>query len=639
MRDQLIHRGPDDAGLWLDSEAGISLGFRRLSIIDLSAAGHQPLASANGRYLLVLNGEIYNFAEIRAEIEAVSGDVGWRGHSDTEVLVEAIALWGLEAALQRANGMFALAVWDRSDRSLSLARDRVGKKPLYYGWAGDAFVFGSELKALWVHPDFDFQIDPAALAGFLRLGYVLGAQTIFSSIRRLSSGHILRLDNATAARRGNVVPSAYWSLKNAALQGLDAQESGRAGDVEELNALLHDAVALRMVADVPVGVFLSGGIDSSLVAALMTAQSPGLVSSFSVGFEIPQWNEAQHAKAVADHLGTQHTETYVSSEEVLDVVGDLSAIYDEPFADDSMIPTTLLCRAARRGITVALSGDGGDELFAGYDRYRDAERLLARRNAVPSPIRLLAGKVAAHIARPVAQAVGWRKANRRLELLGELLAEGGAEHFNAVIMSYTLNPERLLAQPGVASNPLTSPEYSLGRSTDIDRITFMDASTFLVDDILTKVDRASMAASLEVRCPLLDYRVVEMSWRFPTLAKTGPGGGKLPLRDILHRHVPRAMVDRPKMGFSAPVKVWLRGPLRDWAETLLSRDALGRHGLLNVAACRQMWEDFAVHGRGWTPVIWSVLMFQAWHVSMTEASQKQATCSAPTRGLPVVTSG
>ena len=620
MRDQLVHRGPDGAGLWLDAAAGVALGFRRLSIVDLSEAGHQPMASLDGRYVLMLNGELYNVQQIRAEIEAVLGQVSWRGHSDTEVLVEAVALWGLEPTLQRANGMFALAVWNRSEQILQLARDRIGKKPLYYGWAGKSFVFGSELKALWRHPGFDFRIDGDALAGFLRLGYVPGSQTIFSSMSKLPGGHVLRLDRAMAARGRSGALASYWTLKATAARGLDAQESGRAGTVEELDALVRDAVALRMSADVPVGVFLSGGIDSSLVAALMAAQSPVPIRSFSIGFDAAAWDESRHARAVADHLGNRHLESRFNPEDLLDVVGDLATTYDEPFADDSMIPTTLLCRVARRDVTVALSGDGGDELFAGYDRYRDAERWLARRRAVPGTVRLLAGGAAAHVARPLARTLGWRRGDRRLELLGELLRDGRAEQFNAVIMSQTLDPGEFLSQAISARNPLADPAYSLGRSNDIDRLTYMDTMSFLTDDILAKVDRASMAASLEVRCPLLDHRVVEMSWRFPTSAKTHGAVGKLPLREMLYRHVPQAMVDRPKMGFSAPVRIWLLGALRDWAEALLSRDALGRHGLLDVDACRRMWEDFAVRGRGWNPVIWSVLMFQAWHVSMTRAA-------------------
>jgi len=624
MRDQLAHRGPDDCGTWLDPERGVAFGFRRLSIIDLSPAGHQPMVSANGRYVLMLNGEIYNFAEIRAEIDAVSGPLAWRGHSDTEVLVEAIAVWGVEQALARANGMFAFTVWDREEQALHLARDRIGKKPLYYGWAGSAFVFGSELKALWPHPEFDAGIDAEALAEFLRLGYVPGARSIFRSVSKLRAGHVLRVPATDVARREAGLPSAYWSLKDAALRGLDAQESGRPASVTEFEALARDAVALRQVADVPVGAFLSGGIDSSLVTALMAASAPGEVRSFSVGFEAVPWDEAPHAAAVAAHLGTRHLATYIGPGNALGVVADLPAIYDEPFADDSMIPTTLLCRMARAHVTVALSGDGGDELFAGYDKYADAAHWLDRRAAMPGMVRSLADAVMAGAVAPLARRWGGRKLARRAHLLGTLLAGdpggGMAERFNAAIMEQTLDPERLLAEPGSGGG--ADAAGGLGRGTAIDRLTFMDTGSYLIDDILVKVDRASMAASLEVRCPLLDYRLIELSWRFPTEAKIQGGVGKLPLRAALHRYVPRALVERPKQGFGAPVEAWLsdglRGGLRPWAEALMSRPALGRSGLLDVAACRSAWEDFTVRGRGWDPVIWRLLMFQAWHEWMAD---------------------
>ena len=585
------------------------------------------MLSASGRFVLALNGEIYNAADIRTEIAAVSGAIAWRGHSDTEVLVEAIALWGLEAALQRVNGMFALAVWDRQDRKLFLARDRIGKKPLYYGWAGRAFIFGSELKALWRHPAFDNRIDPTALTDFLRLGYVLGPRSIFGSVRQLPAGHILELGRDALARRDPLVPVSYWNLKETVLRGLDVRDSGKRATNEELDALLRDAVGIRMLADVPVGGLLSGGIDSSLIVALMTEHGDNPIHTYSVGFGMPDWDETQHARAVATHLGTIHDETLIRPADVLALMRDLPAIYDEPFADDSMIPTTLLSRAARRGVTVALSGDGGDELFAGYDRYANAAGWLKRRRATPAPLRWLAGATAARFGRPAAHFMGWNRVERRLQLLGELLSDGTAEHFNAMIMSRTLDPDSLMAAPVSAGNPLMNPAYCLRRATDIDRIMFMDSGSFLTDDILTKVDRASMSASLEVRCPLLDHRIIEMSWRFPADAKTHGGTGKLPLREILYRHVPPALVDRPKMGFSAPVQVWLRDTLRDWAESLLSREALTRHGLLNVDACRRFWEDFTVRGRAWNPMIWSLLMFQAWHEGMTLATATRHTPS------------
>lgn len=634
MRDRLTHRGPDDAGVWLDASQGIALGFRRLSIIDLSAAGHQPMLSADGRYALVMNGEIYNFAEIRAEIEATCREAGgkpraWRGHSDTEVLVEAIALWGVEPALRRANGMFAVAAWDREERVLWLARDRLGKKPLYYGMAGDTLVFGSELKALWPHAEFDFRIDADALASFLQLGYVPGARSIFSAVSKLRSGHLLRFDPAAAARHGMPQSSAYWSLKDAALKGLDAQESGGAASVEELDALVHDAVALRMVADVPVGAFLSGGIDSSLVTALMAASSPDKVRTFSIGFGADGWDEARHAKAVAGHLGTRHEESYVGTPEALAILDDMPAIFDEPFGDDSMIPTAILCRMARRNVTVALSGDGGDELFAGYDRYSDLDRWHARCGAAPRLARSLASELVNRVAHPAAGRWGDRRAERRTRILGMMLAGTPVERVNETAMSRTPDPGSFLTAPNAPRHPLTDGSYTLGRSTVIDRLTFMDSGSYLIDDILVKVDRASMASSLEVRCPLLDYRLAEMSWRFPTAAKASGGVGKLPLREVLYRYVPRALIERPKQGFCAPVEVWLRNELREWGEALMSREALGRHGLLDVEACRGVWEAFILHGARWNPLIWNLMMFQAWHEWMTRVAAFRAPMRVP----------
>ena len=615
MRDQLAHRGPDDAGLWLDPSAGIALGSRRLAISDISPAGHQPMVSANGGYILALNGEIYNAEALRAEMAASGRTVAWRGHSDTEVLTEAIAHWGLQHTLRRSNGMFALALWDRAERRLSLARDRIGKKPLYYNWAGNTFTFGSELKALWRHPGFDTTLDPVALADFLRLGYVIGPRSIFSSACKLPAGSVL-----TLGPDGTPRTESYWNVKDIALQGLAARASGASVSQDELDALLRDAVRIRMIADVPVGSLLSGGVDSSLITALMAEQTPEPIRTFAVGFGMPELDEVHHARLVADSLGANHSETMISAADVRALVQYLPTIYDEPFADDSMIPTTLLCRAARRDVTVVLSGDGGDELFAGYERYPDAARWLARRRLVPPPLRYLAREVAAHIARPTAGALGWRRIERRLRLLDDLLADDEAEHFNAAIMSRTLDPDGFMAVPARSGNPLLDDAFRLGRATDIDRMMLQDCGSYLVDDILAKVDRASMSTSLEVRCPLLDHRVIEMAWRFQATEKTRDGLGKRPLRALLHRHVPRALVDRPKMGFTAPVDVWLRDSLRDWAESLLSREALGSHGLLNVAACRTMWDDFALRGRAWNPTIWSVLMFQAWHASMLRAT-------------------
>ncbi len=619
MSDKIAHRGPDDSGAWIDP-AGLALGFRRLSIVDVSASGHQPMLSADGRYVIVVNGEIYNFAELRTQVSAAAGVTRWRGHSDTEVLAEGISVWGVEAAVSRANGMFALAAWDRQDRVLWLARDRIGKKPLHYGWVGGSFVFGSELKALWPYPGFDFSVCPDALASFLQLGYVPAPRTIFRAVAKLEPGHILRLDARAASQRDTPAPKPYWTLATVAKSGLEDQRTGRTATTEELEALLRNAVALRMVADVPVGAFLSGGIDSSLVTAVMAAQTPAAVCSFAIGFGADKWNEARHARAVATHLGTHHTEMYVNSAEAMAVIDDVAAIYDEPFADASMIPTTLVSRLARQSVTVALSGDGGDELFGGYRRYGLVQQWLARRAAIPSFALPVAQKLLANVAEPAARAWGSLRFQRHLGLLGPLLDPGQPESFNEAMMSQVIDPASLMAHRGAPCHPLLGEAYRLGQSTTLDRLTFMDTKSYLVDDILAKVDRASMSTSLEVRCPLLDHRVIEMSWRFPSAAKLAGGAGKLPLRDILYRYVPRALVDRPKMGFGAPVQLWLRDGMRDWAEALMSRQALGQHGLLNVEACRRLWEAFTVRGRGWNNAIWNVLMFQAWHARMSAVS-------------------
>jgi asparagine synthase (glutamine-hydrolysing) len=620
MRDRLVHRGPDDAGTWVDAPAGLAFGFRRLSIMDLSPAGHQPMVSACGRFAMIFNGEIYNFAEIRGEIEAVRGAPHpWRGHSDTEILLEAMAQWGFEGTLSRANGMFAIAVWDRADRVLWLGRDRIGKKPLYYGWAGGTFVFGSELKALRAHPDFDDTLCAAAFDDFMQLGYTVGRRTIFAGMLRLPQGHLLRLDPAAAASRATPESRPYWDMRAAALAGLEAQASGRAAGVEELEALLRDAVARRMVADVPVGAFLSGGVDSSLVTAMMAAVAPGQVRSFAIGFDVPGWDEARFARPIAAHLGTRHEELYLGKAEILAATRDVPAIFDEPFADDSAIPTVLLCRMARRHVTVALSGDGGDEFFAGYaPRYAGALKLMGWAGAVPRPLRRLGAGLARRLA-PMAAGIGGNRQARRLRLLGRLLDADGAEAFNAALMSPMLEPGTLLTDHGAGPHPLADPAYRLGRSGALDRMTFMDQTSFLVDDILAKVDRASMSVSLEVRCPLLDYRVMELSWRMPAEAKLRDGVGKLPLRDILYRLVPRPLVDRPKQGFGAPVEAWLLAELRDWAEAMMTREALGAHGLLDVEACRRLWEGYTQQGRGWDKALWNVLMFQAWHAELGAA--------------------
>jgi len=629
MRDRIVHRGPDDAGTWLDAEAGLAFGFRRLSIMDLSPAGHQPMLSSCGRYVIVFNGEIYNFGEMRDEIEAARGSPHpWRGHSDTEILLEAVAQWGFEAALRRTNGMFAMAVWDRAERTLWLGRDRIGKKPLYYGWAGDAFLFGSELKALGAHPRFDATISAEAVNDFMQLGYTLGPRTIFAAMRRLPQGGFLRLDARAASARSLPEPRPYWNLREVAIAGLEAQEAGRTPSIEELETLLKDAVARRLVADVPVGAFLSGGIDSSLVTAVMADVAPGQVRSFAIGFDVEGWDEARFARPIAAHLGTRHEELYLGKADILAATQELPRLFDEPFADDSAIPTYLLCRMARRDVTVALSGDGGDEFFAGYTpRYAGAIRMIGLAGLLPRPLRALGARLSDGLA-PVAGGIAGNRQARRMRLLARLLGAPAPEAFNAALMSPMLDLDGLLANHGGRPHPLEGPDYRLGRSGPLDRMCFADQMSFLVDDILAKVDRASMAVSLEVRCPLLDWRILELSWRVPAGQKLEGDIGKRPLREILYRHVPRKLVDRPKQGFAAPVHSWLLTDLRDWAEALMSREALARHGLFDAEACRRLWESFAHQGRGWDRAIWNLLMFQAWHAHLAATTSREFRAAA-----------
>ena len=626
MARTMQHRGPDEESVWSDSAAGVALAFRRLAIVDLSRAGRQPMASADGRHIVMLNGEIYNAADLRDDVEAEAGSVRWRGHSDTEALVEAIALWGFEAAVAAANGMFAVAAWDRKTRTLSLARDRMGKKPLYYGWVGRQFAFASELKALLTHPGFDRTLNPEAVAQSLQLGYVLGEHSIYAGVKKLPAGHALTVRVADFPNR-RTVPTEYWSQHQAALEGLSAQASGDTATLDELGWLLEDAVRIRSQADVPVGSLLSGGIDSSLVTGHMAALHPA-VRTFSVGFEGAPWDEAPHAEAVARHLGTRHDTLYIGHQHVLATVEQLAGMFDEPFADHSAIPMAMLSRFARQEVTVALSGDGGDELFGGYARYAEIERWMGRRAAVPRVARPALERLCRSVVAPLAYRMGSRKTVRRLGLLGTLLADGGAATFSEQLALHLDDPRALLPGSQAVRRPLAGLSRVLPGGTPMDEVLLLESRTALVDDILTKVDRTSMAASLEVRCPLLDYRVVELSWRIPYREKNSGGVGKRPLRELLYRRVPRPLVDRPKIGFGAPIEQWLRGSLHDWAATLMSPAALAQSGLLDVPAAAVLWTDFT-RGRSFQPLLWHVLMFQAWHQSASARTVTRLEPSVP----------
>lgn len=613
MGATLHHRGPDDAGTWSDAQAGIGLAHQRLSILDLSPLGHQPMASRDGRYQLVYNGEIYNFVQLRAALSALGHH--FRGHSDTEVLLAAISEWGLEATLAQCNGMFALALWDSREQCLQLARDRVGKKPLYYGWAGDTLVFGSELKALWRHPDFDNDVDPDAVTLLLRLGYIPAPYCIHRDTFKLMPGRVLRLQAAdiaagAAAHRPEQAQRPFWDARQAMQSALAAPFNGDAVAAEgHLDALLRDAVALRMVADVPVGVFLSGGTDSSIVTALMQAQSARPVRSFSIGFSDSHHDEAPLAREVAAHLGCEHTELYVDGRDALAVVPELPRMFDEPFADASQVPTALVARLARTGVTVALSGDGGDELFFGYSRYVRALRNWQMLRAVPAPLRAL-----------LARRAGGE--GSRTGGLAVLFNEAGARGIGDVYR----NRISRWRQPAAAVRGAHEPEtfYSLaqplhGAGTPADAMMLADFTTYLPDDLLCKVDRTSMAVGLEARAPLLDWRVAEFAWSLPLDLKYREGHSKYLLKQVLRRYVPDHMVDRPKRGFGAPVGDWLRGDLRDWAQALLDPARLAAEGVFAPAAVQAPWQAFLGGQRKWHTHLWTVLMFQAWQEGWRQA--------------------
>lgn len=615
MIDTLHHRGPDDEGIWLAPEAGVALGFRRLAILDLSPLGHQPMTSVEQRYTVVYNGEIYNFQDLRKTLTAAGHP--FRGHSDTEVMLAGFSHWGIDATLRRMTGMFALAVWDAERRTLTLARDRVGKKPLYYGRVNGICLFASELKALRAHPAFRPDVDPAALTAFLRYSYVPGPLSIYAGIRKLQPGHFV-----TMSASGDGVPERYWDVAGMAREGqqhpLDLSD---AAAIDALDTLLRDAVARRMVADVPLGAFLSGGLDSSVVVALMQAQSALPVKTFTIGFETPGYNEALAAKAVAVHLKTDHTELYVTPEQAQAVIPALPTIFDEPFADSSQIPTYLVSRLARTQVTVALSGDGGDELFAGYNRYFWGPGIWDRAKHLPVSLRRLMSGAVEHTPPEWFDSAyapfewvlprTWRVArvgDKLHKLAAVFDARDRPELYRRLVSAW--HDPASLVQGGVERSPDAQAfPYLPGRFCE--QMMYRDLLTYLPDDILVKVDRASMAVSLEARAPLLDHRVVEWAWRLPPSMRVRHGSGKWLLRQLLYRYVPRELVDRPKMGFGVPIDHWLRGPLSDWAEDLLSEAALSASGLEHTPI-RRVWRAHLGGHRNEHPRLWPVLMFQSW---------------------------
>jgi asparagine synthase (glutamine-hydrolysing) len=609
MSDAVAHRGPDDSDVWTDPAAGIALGHRRLSIIDLSPLGRQPMHSADGRYVISYNGEVYNFDELRTELAARGHR--FRGGSDTEVMLAACREWGPERAVARFVGMFAIALWDRESATLRLVRDRLGVKPLFWCARDGAFLFGSELKALMAHPAWRGEIDIEATAAFARFSYVPGTATIFRNVHKLAPGTIL---TARAGAEPRLAP--YWRLSEAI-----AAAPLRFDDEEEaagkLDAILRDSVRARMIADVPLGAFLSGGIDSSTVVALMQAQSGRKVRTFSIGFFDPRYDEAPHAKAVANHLGTDHTELYVTARQALDVVPNLPKWFDEPFADSSQIPTHLVAALTRAHVTVALSGDGGDELFAGYPRYRIVERLWRRFGLMPRRLRGAIGAAVRRLPEPLIDRAfallplrHLRNVGRKVHRLAALMAQPAEDALFVelcAIWPHPLVPAAtgaygLRVEDGLAE---TLPDA-------VSRMQYYDTLAYLPDDILTKVDRCSMAVALEAREPLLDHRLVEFVWRLPPHFKYDGRETKRLLRRVLHRYVPPHLVERPKMGFSIPLAAWLREELRDWAESLLSRSRLAADGIFAADAVRALWDQHQAGQANREHVLWNVLMFQAW---------------------------
>jgi asparagine synthase (glutamine-hydrolysing) len=617
MADKIKNRGPDDFGFWFDPVKGIGLGHRRLSIIDLSSAGCQPMHSASGRYVIAFNGEIYNHSQLRQELVASGVILKWKGYSDTETLLAGFDAWGIEETVKRAIGMFAFSVWDNSENTLILGRDRIGEKPLYYGWQGGTFLFGSELKALKQHPDFKAEINRDAITLLLRHSYIPAPYSIYKGVAKLDPGCLLMISIADPEPR----VWRYWSATDMVKNGVQQPFEGTPDEaVDELERLTKDAIGLQMTADVPLGAFLSGGVDSSTVVALMQAQSSRPIKTFTIGFNEEGYNEAAHAKTVAQHLGTEHTELYVTPEQAMAVIPFLPDLYDEPFADSSQIPTFLVSQLAKQHVTVSLSGDAGDELFCGYNRYQITDKLWNKISMLPVPLRAALAK-GIDIISPQAwnNLATYIPRMNRLNNIGDKLHKGAGvlasrsvDELYLGLVSHHSSPETWVVggrEPLTLLNNNTPDLAGLG---DVQRMMALDLMTYLPDDILVKVDRAAMGVSLETRIPFLDHRIIEFAWSLPQSIKLKDGLSKWPLRQVLYRHIPKDLIDRPKMGFGVPLDKWLRGPLRDWAESLLDEGRLRQEGFLHPEPIRILWSEHLSGRHNWASQLWNVLMFQAW---------------------------
>lgn len=625
MNSALTHRGPDDEGYWIHPQQTLGLAHRRLSILDLTRQGHQPMSSASDRYVIAFNGEVYNFEELRKQLNATQ----WRGHSDTEVMLAAIEEWGVEGAVKKFVGMFAFALWDKKESLLHLVRDRLGIKPLYYGWQGHSFLFGSELKALKAHPEFKGVIDRNSLALFMRHNYIPAPYSIYEGIHKLLPGHILSLSLENPRKASS--PVSYWSAKDNVEKGIEEPFTGSEEEaVQQFETLLADAVKLRMVSDVPLGAFLSGGVDSSTVVALMEEHSSQPTKTFTIGFLEDDFNEAQYAKKVANHLGTDHTELYVSASQARDVIPRLPVLYDEPFADASQIPTFLVSELARQKVTVSLSGDGGDELLGGYIRYGRTNTIWNALNRCPLTIRKMLSQVMVSVPPANWDALFHRigfllppslkvsNKGHKLHLLANLLNPENDEDLYRELVSCWNDPAGVVLGSREPVTPLSSRHHWAKIPTFIERMMFLDLIAYLPDDNLVKVDRASMGVSLEARVPFLDHRVVEFALKLPLQMKIKNGEGKWLLKQILYKYVPRQLIERPKMGFAIPLGSWLRGPLKDWAENLLNEKRLQEEGFFDARLIREKWSEHLSGRRDWQLFLWNVLMFQAW----LEANEK-----------------
>jgi asparagine synthase (glutamine-hydrolysing) len=606
MSATIHHRGPDSSGEWTDPDAHIALAHRRLSILDLSPAGHQPMISPSGRYVITYNGEVYNHLELRKEIDSIN----WRGHSDTETLLAGFDTWGICATIKKTVGMFAMAVWDRELRELFLVRDRMGEKPLYYGWQGNTFLFGSELKPFREHPDFRNEIDRDSLTLYLRHGYINAPYSIYKGIKKLLPGTVLTLGSDCKVSE-YPEPVSYWSVYDAVLEGRKNPFQGTEKEaVDELERVISQAVKGQMISDVPLGAFLSGGTDSSAIVALMQAQSSSPVKTFSIGFHEKGYDEAVYAKEVARHLGTEHTELYVTPKQAMDVIPMLPELYDEPFGDSSAIPTFLVSRLAKKQVSVSLSGDGGDELFGGYGRYESAEKFWSKISKVPYPLRQMTGSAldTAYDMFSGRYISGLKKVKSLSEYLK---CKGEREYYHAAVSSWR-NPDEIVIKGVEPLTPLTERGTEMSFASYTERMMFTDMLCYLPGDILTKVDRAAMGVSLETRVPLLDHRVVELSWRLPFRYKVQNGISKWALKEVLYRHVPRSIMERPKMGFGVPVDFWIKNEFRDWTDNLLSEKRLREDGFFKPEYIRRRWREHLGGRQNWKESLWFVICFQAW---------------------------